>query len=261
MKYTPEQLQFLKEQYRVLLLDELTAAFNSKYGASKTRTEIHSTLKNHEFTCGRRSGEANLGKYKILNPAQVEFLRKHYPTMSRREITAAINQEFGLSLKLSQIIAFVKNNGIKSGRTGHFVPGQTSHNAGTKGLMKANSGSFKKGQTPDNRLPVGTVIVDSYGYKKIKVADPSEWEFVHRHQWEQAHGPIPAGHAVVFADGDKNNTALDNLECIPRAELGVRNKFAYGDVAEKLKPIAKTLVKLRIKTGELRRRKKSARAA
>lgn len=33
----------------------------------------------------------------------------------------------------------------------------------------------------------------------------------HRFLWETANGPIPKGHKVIFADGDKTNITLDNL--------------------------------------------------
>lgn len=41
--------------------------------------------------------------------------------------------------------------------------------------------------------------------------------------WEAAHGPVPAGHALAFVNGDKTDIRLDNLECISRRELMARN--------------------------------------
>ena len=43
--------------------------------------------------------------------------------------------------------------------------------------------------------------------------------------WRAAHGPAPAGHAVIFRDGDKRNVALSNLECVSRAENMRRNSI------------------------------------
>lgn len=47
--------------------------------------------------------------------------------------------------------------------------------------------------------------------------------------WEEVHGQIPDGHALVFKDGDKTHITLDNLELITRAELMRRNSIQrYG---------------------------------
>jgi len=42
--------------------------------------------------------------------------------------------------------------------------------------------------------------------------------YLHHQVWEQANGPIPAGHKVCFKDGDHRNTKLDNLELLTNSE-------------------------------------------
>ena len=42
---------------------------------------------------------------------------------------------------------------------------------------------------------------------------------LHRAIWADVHGPIPDGHQVSFKDGDKNNCSLENLFCLPVAEV------------------------------------------
>ena len=43
--------------------------------------------------------------------------------------------------------------------------------------------------------------------------------------WEQRHGrPVPDGHLVLFADGDRRNFDPANLLLVSRAELAVMNK-------------------------------------
>jgi len=46
---------------------------------------------------------------------------------------------------------------------------------------------------------------------------------VHVLIWQEAHGPVPKGHIIVFRDGNLENLSLDNLECISRAENMRRN--------------------------------------
>ncbi len=240
----------------MMCLEDLAAAFNLRFSTDKTPGQIKSTCKNHSILCYRSKGELNKGRGMLLNDKQIDFVKANYASMSRQELTDALNKKFKLTLKLSQLIAFVKNHKIRSGRTGHFKKGQVPHNAGTKGLIKANSGSFKKGNSPQNRVPVGSTTVDTDGYHKTKVAEPNQWEFTHRMLWEKANGPIPNDHAVVFADSDRSNVALENLELISRSELSIRNNTGFSKLPTELRPVAKNIVKLRMKVFEIKRKKK-----
>lgn len=50
------------------------------------------------------------------------------------------------------------------------------------------------------------------------------WIQKHVLLWEQANGPIPKGHCLIFLDGNRSNIALDNLELISRSTLLTLNK-------------------------------------
>lgn len=71
--------------------------------------------------------------------------------------------------------------------------------------------------------------------------------YKHRWVWEQAHGPIPAGHVLVFLDGDKTNCSLDNLTVLPRGiHARMCQRHLYSDDPEKTKSgilVAKLLSK------------------
>jgi hypothetical protein len=98
---------------------------------------------------------------------------------------------------------------------------------------------FKKGQRTGmargNWKPIGTILPDADGYQRIKVreakhgAEPTGfgntkvWPLLQRHVWEQQNGPIPAGHTIVFRDGNRANCDIANLEMISRADLMRRN--------------------------------------
>lgn len=41
---------------------------------------------------------------------------------------------------------------------------------------------------------------------------------LHRRVWEDANGPIPDGWDIHHRDENKTNNALDNFECLPKAE-------------------------------------------
>ena len=45
----------------------------------------------------------------------------------------------------------------------------------------------------------------------------------HREVWQESRGKIPKGHVVHILNGDKRDTRLENLACVPRypIHLGV----------------------------------------
>jgi hypothetical protein len=75
------------------------------------------------------------------------------------------------------------------------------------------------------------------------------WKPQHHLLWAAAHGPVPPGHALAFKNGDRTDVRLDNLECIPRRELMLRNT-----VHNYPKPLAETIQLLGALTNRIRRR-------
>jgi hypothetical protein len=133
-----------------------------------------------------------------------------------------------------------RGDGVGSGT--RFKPGQVPANKGTRrpgwapGRMAETQ--FKKGVrtgiAAKNWRPVGTILTDADGYLRIKIREGIKgeaygfgnvriWPLMQRHVWEQHKGPIPAGHAIVFKDGDRSNVVIDNLDCISRRYLMLRN--------------------------------------
>jgi hypothetical protein len=66
---------------------------------------------------------------------------------------------------------------------------------------------------------------EAYLERKINNDLPlqARWRAVHLIMWEAANGPLPAGHAIAFKNGDKKDLRLDNFELITRAALMRRN--------------------------------------
>lgn len=221
--YSQPQLNFIRDGFKDVGIPELTIAFNKKFGASKTPAQIKSTIKNHGFTCGRKTGQLNKGRFSFT-PAQIAFIKKGYQQWTIAELTAELNAEFGTEKKESQIRGFTRNHGIKSGRSGHFKSGEASWNAGTVGLMQPNSGSFKKGLAAHNHRLVGAERVNVDGYIEIKVSEPNLWQQKHRVVYEAEHGPIPTGHNVRFRDGVRTNCDIDNLFLVDNHENALLNQ-------------------------------------
>jgi hypothetical protein len=128
--------------------------------------------------------------------------------------------------------------------------------------MKATQ--FKKGARSGvavtNWRPIGTIALDAEGYSRIKVREalPGEphgfgntkaWPLLNRHLWATAHGPIPAGHAVVFKDGNRANCVLENLELVSQRDLMRRNSMHNLP-----KPLAQAIQLLGALKRQIRRR-------
>jgi hypothetical protein len=161
-------------------------------------------------------------------------------------------------------------DGLKGINT-RIKPGATPWNKGMPGSTGTHPASratqFKKGRPAheaSNYVPIGSLRICADGYLERKLTDnPSikparRWVAVHRLVWEEAHGPVPAGHIVVFRPGKKTTdlekVTLDALELITRAENMRRN-----GVHSKYPPEVARLVQLRgALTRQINRKAKEA---
>ena len=260
IKYTPQQLDFLRTGYLSMNIRSLTSAFNAEFGLAKTETAIKNTLNNHGIKCGRKIKDRLWSGSRLYTDEQLQFIRDNYTGRSVEELKDLFNNRFGTSMTWQQIKSAVSNRGIISGRTGCFEKGHAPWNEGTKGqgLTTANKRSFKKGNAPKNRKPLGHERIDPrYGYVLIKVAEknpntgfPTRYKHKHVHIWELENGPVPEGMVVAFKNGDPACCEIDNLMLISRAELLNLNHHGYKEIPAELKPSVLALVKLQSKTGE-----------
>ena len=189
----------------------------------------------------------------LLTTHQADFLRQQYRHKTRKEVTIALNLEFGLNLKQTQVVAYIKNHKLQSGRTGHFKKGAIPWSAQAPGRMKANKSSFKTGHQPANLKAIGHERIDQNGYIWIKVAEknpytPAKTSYRQKHRWlwEQHHGAIPTGMMVCLKDGNRQNCVLENLELLTLAEsgyltsTGMRNIPALNQTTRLIAKVAMT---------------------
>lgn len=173
---------------------------------------------------GRPKNRKNTKPQHMWSKEEIEYLTQITPGKYRKEILKLMNEKFEYQFSLTQIAAAIKRYGLTTGLSGQFGTGAKPWNKGTKGLTSANITSFKKGHTPINYKPVGSERINVEGYIEVKVADPRKWRLKHRVIWEQHHGEIPKGHAIIFADGDKSNLDIDNLLLVSRKQLLFMNR-------------------------------------
>jgi len=180
----------------------------------------------------------------VWTEQQVEAIRRRYP----HERTDAIARDLGLPVArvyskaawmgLAKTPEYMDSpeacrlrRDNPQGVLHRFPKGHVPANKGVKGIsypgMEATQ--FKKGAKPHTWKPIGTERYSKEGYLQRKVTDtgypPRDWVGVHILLWREHHGEIPSAHIIKFKDGNKQNIAIENLECISQADNMRRNSF------------------------------------
>ncbi len=189
---------------------------------------------------------------------QISWLTANVKGSSRRDLHARFNAHFGLELRLTQVVAAIKNRGLTNGLEGRFRSGHVPAHFGKKGVSFGGKATqFRPGANPKNWLPTGSEIVNEHGYTKVKVGEPKQWKFKHVLVWENLNGPLPQGDVVIFADGNRANFAPENLVRVSRSELLFLNRkkliSADPDLTKTAVNIAKVSVKLYERKKEIER--------
>lgn len=187
-------------------------------------------------------------KRKYWSAEEVELLRQRYAGTPTPELAATLGRPASRVLAKANAMGLYKSKDLiatisreRSARPGHpsqayrFAKGIVPWNKGVEGSTghhpNTRAAQFKKGNKPHTWVPVGTFRVNNR-MLEIKYSDdpggPSaRWKFYGRHVWEQAHGPVPAGHLVVFKPGrastDPEAVTLDAVELITRRQIMERN--------------------------------------
>lgn len=176
-------------------------------------------------------------------PEKDEWFRSFVPGHHEAEISAEHERVYGTPLTPSQIGNRKAKLGVQSGTDGwQFRRGQTAWNKGMSWDEQGRSAEsrarslatcFKPGEVhvaPSREREVGFERVDDDGFTWVKVRDSrvdglqrqepgrhnENYRLKHHIVYERAHGPIPEGCNVVFADRDKTNFDPENLVAVPR---------------------------------------------
>lgn len=203
--------------------------------------------------------------------AELATVRDRFPHIRTKDLAAQLGRDYGsvcaqaYRMGLQKTEAFYTDAGLSGrlvgqrGATSRFQKGLVPWNKGMKlpsGSQHANTRAtqFKPGAVPHTWQPVGSYRIVPDGVLEQKMSEAKgpnhvRWKPVHRLVWEAAHGPVPAGHIVVFKPGMKTTVlediTLDRLECITLRENMQRNS-----VHAKYPPELFRLVQLR---GQLKR--------
>ena len=230
-RYSPEVHAFIRENVAGHTTAELAAMTNAAFGTNFDANKMKCYKTNHKLKSGTPCGLPK-DRPTELYPAEVrEYIHQHYKGTSYVTMAAQLKEVFGRDYTPGQIMGYYKNHKLNSGLTGRFEKGHVPPNKGRKGYSApgAEKGWFQKGNQPWDTVPVGTVVTKGDGYLWKKIADqPGNWRHnwrqLHLIMWEEAHGPIPKGHLVIFKDGNRQNCVLENMALITQAENAVMNK-------------------------------------
>lgn len=260
-RYPEEVKKFISENVRGITAGDLAALVNAEFGLDFTESKVKAYKKNHKLKSGRRGVPP--GRPSKLYPDEVkDFIKANHKGVGSKEMTALLNQTFGTSYTHTQINAWYKNHKLNSGTTGYFKPGLAPWNKGMKGVSHPGCipTQFKKGSKVHNWVPLGSERVNRDGYVDIKVDDgklQKNWKGKHILIWEAANGPVPAGHAVMFGDGNRRNFDPENLILVSRKQLVRLNQMKLIQADAELTKAGIVIADVLNKIGERRRGSKS----
>lgn len=252
-RYSDEVKQFIANNVNGATTKDLAELVNRKFGLDFTESKMKAFKNNNGLKSNTRAG-VTPGKPTKLYPREVmDFIADNYVGTGPKEMTALLNDKFGTDYTVEQIKCYYTNRKLNSGLTGQFKPGHVPFNKGKKGQGGWEPTQFKKGNIPVNYRPVGSERVNVYGYVEIKVADPGKWKLKHKVVWEQHHGLVPKGHAVIFGDGDKFNFYPSNLILVTRKQLLRLNQLGLIQKDADLTRVGVSIVDLYHKIAEVKK--------
>ena len=179
---TDEMLQYLKDNIAGATHQEITDQINARFSTNFTKEQIA----NLAVRKGIKNG---MWQRRSVFPEHIrKFMAENCKGNRAREMVVLLNDTFGTNYTEKQIAAYYRKHGLKSGVASRYVP-------------------------------IGTLIFrkDSWYYEKVADGpNPNKnWKAKHVMVWEEANGPVPEGHMVIFLDGNRRNYQLENLALCP----------------------------------------------
>ena len=248
--WTQAEEEWLRSAYPTHSNQELADMHADMFPDRPRRTAKSINSRAKVYKLHKSYGFDKFADRRFWTPDKVEWFCSFVPGHSVHEISAEHARVYGEPLTDTQVKNAKVRFGVKSGTVGgRFEKGSVPFNKGRKwdefmseaSQERSRATCFKKGQVSgiarERLKPVGYERVDPDGYVWVKVKDtPQETlndNFRPKHHvvYEQAHGEIPSGCIVVFADRDRRNFDPDNLVAVPRSLWSVisHRGLAYHD--------------------------------
>ena len=266
---TPERAAFIKANWLQKTQQQMADAIGvSKYAVGRWMLANGLSV-GREVAISRRSAgmKRHHAKTEHLHD---DIIRQQYLVLNVKQLARHIGKSHGY------VIRRIKDLGLKI--PDELIAQRKQESRIQKGNVPLNKGkkwdefktpedianslktTFKKGHVPHNAKEAdGTISIrtDSKGrpYKWIRVS-LGKWAMLHVHMWEQANGPVPEGHIIIFKDKNGLNCTMGNLECISRAEHAIRCRQSYTNLPEDLKEIVTLTRKIKKQVNKYEQRGK-----
>lgn len=208
-RYTPDETAWLEANYHAGTINDTLDSFERAFGwrpskqgvfVKANRMGLHKDRHGHE----RRVPAQRTMRWSSPEFAEMEaWMLEHDTGESVFGTIEAFEAEFGIRLNRSQVSGF---------RASHGTSKRVSHGGGKPALP---IGTEREGKD-------GRIMVKTRMYPKVP-SSKDNWRFKHHLVYERAHGWIPHGHVVMFADGDIRNFDPANLVAVPRKYIGMLN--------------------------------------
>ena len=127
--------------------------------------------------------------------------------MSRINIPLPVNELVARYEAGESAPTLARAYGVGAGTVGRRLKG-----AGVTMRMRGGPPGNNKGHKPG-----GPLFEHMNGYPMTYDRDGKQCR-IHRACWEAYHGPIPSGHLIHHTNGDRADTRIENLACMPHAE-------------------------------------------
>jgi len=193
-RFSSEQKEFIRLNFKGRGITELTTLFNTRFGTMKKTYQIN----NQRQYLGLRSGLPKGVRPRVYTLQQIKFIKHNSKGRRTSELTLLFNLMFNTTITDNAMLQLKHRYGVTSGIKGW------------------------EGMLHPRYCLIGSERLTRDGYVKIKVSD-GNWVHKNRLIWEKANGKIPKNHAIIFADGNKQNFSLDNLLLISKSEQTVMN--------------------------------------
>ncbi len=251
-KYTPEQHEWLRENYPHMTNADLAKAFTERFGTYMKERAAKSYGGYYRIFKSERLRQ----KPKTYTQEQLDFLREYIPGHSTAEIVDEFQRRYGVTLTRNMITVLTRRLGVKRGVfPTRFKAGCPSPNRGKtwdemgiskEGQEVLRKNLFKPGErnsyTEEHMHSLLDTLERKDGVLMIYVRPrnakfPAQnWISYARFAWMQHNGrEWPEGHRVMFADHDNRNFSKENVVAVPD-ELaiivygsGTRKPIPYSD--------------------------------
>lgn len=233
--WTPEMEDALREGYAREGAPAMARALSEMTGREVTVRSVR--MKAWRMGLASKTASSPYGRVErrvdwTREPEMSAWMAEHDKGRRMAVVSEEFRRRFGFRVTAMQISQWRARNGTAS-RRGHSV--------------KADE------------LPVGTERPGSDGYIVVKVRQRPDvplskdnWVPKQHVVWERAHGPVPEGSVVMFANGDMHDYSLDNLVAVPRRYMARINQTGYCDRESLERAVALAAIEVGINDAEHR---------